>query len=182
MAENQASPPAERESTSPERAGEGEPPRHPVAAFRDELDRLFDDFFTAFPFGPARARRLTADPWRRFQGVFDAAFPAVDVAETPQEYRITVELPGLEEKDVELALGEAVLTIKGEKKQESEERKESYRVSERRFGSFQRSFRLPEDVDPERIEASFKAGVLTITLPRRAEAAAKGRRIEIKAS
>jgi HSP20 family protein len=108
------------------------------------------------------------------------SFPVVDLAETEKEYRITAELPGLAEKDVELTLANGVLTLKGEKRDAREEDEKDYHVSERRYGSFQRSFRLPEDVDVERIEAGCKDGVLTVTLPKTAQAQAGKRRIEVK--
>jgi HSP20 family protein len=183
MAEAQNQTPARSEPTgAPAPRPSGEETRHPLMAFRDEMDRLFDDFFSGFSLSPFRRRRLEADPWRRFQGVFEATFPVVDVTETESEYRVKAELPGMEEKDIDIALTGGVLMIKGEKRQEQEEKKENYFVSERRYGTFQRSFRLPEDVDPEKIEASMKSGVLTLTLPKRPEAQAKAKKIEVKTS
>lgn len=177
MADVEAKTPAQPEA---ERKAPSMPPaRHPLLALRDEMDRLFDEFFAGSMLSPFR-RRFEAEPWRRFQRMFEASFPAVDVAETEQGYKITAELPGMEEKDVELSLSGDVLTIKGEKKQEQEEKKENYFLSERRYGSFERSFPVPEDADPEKIEATFKSGVLTLTLPKKPEAQAKRRTIEIK--
>jgi HSP20 family protein len=112
--------------------------------------------------------------------MFEGTFPAADVVEGEREYRITAELPGMSEKDLEISLGGDVLTVKGEKKEEREEQGGNRYVAERRFGSFQRSFRLPEDADPDRIEAGFKNGVLTVTLPKRPEAQAQRRKIEVK--
>ena len=154
--------------------------RHPLAALRDEMDRLFDDFFAGFSVAPFRRRRLETDPWRRFQGMFEGTFPAADVVEGEREYRITAELPGMSGNDLEISLAGDVLTVKGEKKEEREEQGGNRYVAERRFGSFQRSFRLPEDADPGKIEAGFKNGVLTVTLPKRPEAQAKRRKIEVK--
>lgn len=170
--------PMKPKPTTPALGAEGG--RHALMGLREEMDRLFDDFFTSFPFGGARRRRLAADPWRRVQGVFEATFPAVDVSEDEGSYRITAELPGMEEKDIELAVVRDVLTLKGEKKEQRETREENAIVSERRYGSFQRSFPLPEDADVSGIEASFKNGVLTVTLPRKAEAQASRRKIDIK--
>jgi HSP20 family protein len=170
----------ETRATAPETAPEREEGRHPLVALRQEMDRLFDDFFAGFPMMPFRRRRLEADPWRRFQGVFEATFPVVDVAETEQGYQITAELPGMAEKDIDLSITGEMLVVKGEKRQEREEKKESYVVSERRYGSFQRTFPLPQDADPEKIEAHFKNGVLTITLPRKAGAETRQRKIEVK--
>ena len=99
--------------------------------------------------------------------------PAVDVSEKDKEFEIMAELPGLDEKDVEVKLANGNLTIKGEKKEEKEEREKDYYLSERRYGSFVRSFPLPEGVNADKIEASFAKGVLTVKLPKTAEAQAE---------
>ena len=114
--------------------------------------------------------------------MFEATFPVADVVEGERDYRVTAELPGMSEKDIEIALAGDVLTLKGEKKEEHEGKGQNRYVSERRYGLFQRSFALPEDADPEKIEAEFKNGVLTVTLPKRPEAQAKQRKIEVKAA
>jgi HSP20 family protein len=157
--------------------------RYSLQGLREEMDRLFDDFFSGssrLPFW--RRSRLEADPWRRFQGMFDETFPTADVVEGDKDYRITAELPGMSEKDIEIALVGDVLTLKGEKKEEHEEKGESRYVAERRYGSFQRSFALPEDVDAEKIAASFKNGVISVTLPKRPDAQPKQRKIEVKSA
>jgi HSP20 family protein len=82
----------------------GQMPWHPLATLRDEMDRLFDDFFTGWPMTPFRRWRLETDPWRRFQGMFEATFPTADVVEGEKDYNITAELPGMSEKDIEIAL------------------------------------------------------------------------------
>ena len=171
--------PVKSEASAP--AGGGTLPWYSLPALRDEVDRLFDDFFTGWPRPAIRRRRMESDPWRRFQGMFEATFPTADVVEGEKDYRITAELPGMSEKDIEIALAGDMLTLKGEKKEEREEKEENRYVSERRYGSFQRSFALPEDADPEKIEAAFKNGILTVTLPKRPEAQAKRRKIEVKA-
>jgi HSP20 family protein len=171
--------PVEKQEKAP--ASRAEAPRHPLLALREEMDRLFDDFFTGWPLGPL-ARRPEADPWRRLQGALGMAYPAVDAKEDETAYRVTAELPGMTEKDVEVTLANGVLMLKGHKREEKEERKEDYYVSERRFGSFQRSLRLPEGVDQGRIEAELKDGVLTVVLPKTAEAQAEAKRIEVKAA
>ena len=182
MGEAETKAPAKAEAeTKASGVPEREAGRHPLMALRDEMDRLFDDFLGNFSLTPFR-RRPEPDPWRRFQRMFETSIPAVDVAENDQEYRITAELPGMDEKDIEIALSGDMLTVRGEKKQDREEKKENYVVSERRYGSFERSFPLPQDADPERIEAHFKSGVLTLTLPKKPEAQAKRRKIEVKAS
>lgn len=104
--------------------------------------------------------------------------PAFDVSESDKEYSVVAELPGIEEKDLEVTLSDGILTIKGEKKQEKEEKGETYHRIERRYGSFQRSFRMPEHVEFEKIDAMFKDGVLRLTIPKSEEHEVK--KIEIK--
>jgi HSP20 family protein len=162
-------------------AAGGQVPWYSLATLREEMDRLFDDFFGGSPKMPFR-RRIDTDPWRRFQGMFEATFPTTDVVEGEQAYTITAELPGMSEKEIEISLSADMLTLKGEKKEEREEKGQNRYVSERRYGSFQRSFALPEDSDPDKIEAAFKNGVLTVTLPKRPEAQTKRRKIEVKAA
>ena len=106
--------------------------------------------------------------------------PHMDVKETYKEIVVETELPGIDEKHVSLALQDGVLTIRGEKKHEHDEEKENYRVMERRYGSFQRSVRLPDTVDEHKVEASFNNGVLKVSLPKRPEAIGKQRTIPIK--
>jgi len=136
----------------------------PFATLRGEVDRLFDNFWGGA--GGALRRALP-----------DA--PAIDLVEAQKEFRIKAELPGMDAKDVELALSEDMLTIKGEKKDEREEKTENHHLSERRFGSFSRSFQLPRGVDRDKIEASFQKGVLTVTLPKTAESTVAQRKIGI---
>jgi HSP20 family protein len=130
----------------------------PFYAFRREMDQVFDNFF-------GRGFGLTP-----FSGNFMEGFgefnPRVDVTETDQEVRITAELPGLEEKDIDVSLSNDILTLKGEKKSEQEDKRENYYRMERSYGSFQRSIQLPQEVDGDKVEATFKNGVLQITLPK----------------
>ena len=151
----------------------------PFAALRSEVDRLFDNFLgNAESIGATRG--LSAPkPFVPSQGEFGRAVPAIDLVEAEKEFRIKAELPGMDAKDVELSLSEDMLTIKGEKKEEREEKAENYHLSERNFGSFSRSFQLPRNVDRERIEATFDKGVLTVSLPKKAEAVASQRKINI---
>jgi len=106
--------------------------------------------------------------------------PAVDVVESEKAYEITADLPGMDEKNIEVKVADGVLSVKGEKQEEKEEKKKNYYLQERSFGSFQRSFELPESVDPDKIEARFKKGVLTVTLPKRPEAQKPAKQIEVK--
>ena len=142
----------------------------PFESLRREIDHLFDDFGGDF----WRA------PLRQVERAF-GAMPAVDVTETDGAFEVTAELPGIDEKNIEVKLANRTLTIKGEKRDEKEETKKDYYMRERSFGSFQRSFTLPEGVDTDKIEASFKNGVLTVTVPKTAEAKKAEKKIAVTA-
>lgn len=151
----------------------------PPDALRREVDRIFDDFRPAgwrLPFRRPSAFELT---WPRLEGWQVA--PAMDMVEKEDAYEITAELPGLDEKNVEIKLANGNLVIKGEKKEEKEEREKEYYLSERRYGSFQRMFRVPEGVDTDKIDASFKKGLLTVTLPKSPTAKQNEKQINVKA-
>lgn len=153
----------------------------PFESLRHEIDRLFDDFR---PFGwdfPSTRSLLGFQMPRAARENWQVMAPAVDVSEKDGEYEVTAELPGLDEKDVEVKVANRVLTIKGEKKEESEEQRKDYHLSERRYGSFQRSFQLPQGVDAEKIEASFSKGLLTVKLPKTPEAKNAERKIAVQA-
>jgi HSP20 family protein len=152
----------------------------PLEALHKEVDQLFDEFTRGFGWRTPRRRLLEAEPLLRFETSFGVSAPVVDVVEKEREYQISAELPGLEEKDVEVSVADDMLTIKGEKKEEKEEKAKNYYLSERRYGAFQRSFQLPSGVDAEKIEANFQKGVLTVTLPKTPEAQKKEKRIAIK--
>ena len=159
---------------------------HPLVTLRGEVDRLFDDFFRGWPsFMSFPSRLFDFDPFKRaaepLAVTFGALAPRVDVAETDDGYQIEAELPGLDEKDVSVTLSDDVLTIKGEKKAEREEKKKDYYLSERSYGTLQRSFQLPDGVDADKITAEFKKGVLSIALPKSKEAKARERKIAITA-
>jgi HSP20 family protein len=152
---------------------------HPLVRLQAEMERLFEDFQSIMPF-PFGGRGGALEPLRTAQRMFGALAPAVSLAEKEDSYELTAELPGLDEKDVQVTLRDDVLTIKGEKQEEAEEKTHGYYFSERRFGSFNRSFRLTDDVDPEKIEARFKNGVLTVTLPKNPAAVKEEKKIAIK--
>ncbi len=152
----------------------------PMESLRKEVDRLFEDFDLGFWRTPRRSAFETEPFWRHEMNL--GMGPAVDVVEHDKFYEITAELPGLDEKDVEVTQSEGMLTIKGEKKEEKEETKENFYVAERRYGSFERSFRVPESVDAEKVDATFKKGVLTLTLPKKPEAQHTGKKIAVKAA
>jgi HSP20 family protein len=130
------------------------------------MERLFEDFSHDVGWGSP----TTAGT---------AATPRVDVSETEGEIKIEAEMPGVDEKDVEIVLSDGRLTIKGEKKQEKEEKKKDYHLVERSYGSFARSIGLPFDVDPDQVKASFAKGVLTVTVPKPPEVKAKEKKIPI---
>lgn len=108
--------------------------------------------------------------------------PAIDVTEAADSYKLTTELPGLSEKDIEVAVTAGMLTLKGEKKQETEQKGKNSYLSERAYGTFGRSFALPDTVDAGKIAADFSKGVLTITLPKKPEARVEPKKIEVKAA
>ena len=154
-------------------------PWWPLGGLRREIDRLFDDFDGGFWRAPFPRSVFAGEPfWRR--ELPSVAVPAVDVSETDKAYEITAELPGMDEKSIEVKVVDGSLTIKGEKQEEKEEKKKDYYLSERRFGSFERRFEVPEGVDAEKIEASFTKGVLMVTLPKKPEAQKPGKKIEVK--
>ena len=142
--------------------------RDPFAVLRREMNALFDDFFPEVD----EPRSTLAPP---------AFWPKVDVKETDGEVHVTAELPGVDEKDVEVSLVGDLLTIKGEKKEEKEEKSEERYRWERTYGSFRRSVSLPCEVNSEKAAATFAKGVLTIVLPKVA-AAAKKATIAVKAA
>jgi HSP20 family protein len=155
------------------------PAMEPFHVFRTEMDRLFDRFLSGFSW-PMMRRPLWREPTWDFETTFKLAAPKVDVTEDTAAYKLAAELPGLTEKDIELSVAEGMLTLKGEKDQEKEEKNQQYWLSERTYGSFQRSFALPESVDPEKVDAKFANGVLTITLPKKPEVVKAAKKIEVK--
>src|SRR6516225_8628822 len=153
---------------------------HPFESLHREIDRLFDDFGLGFRWPSARSLFTTEPLFRR--EVTWPKMPAVDIAESEKAYEITADLPGMDEKNIDVKLIDGTLTIRGEKQEEKEEKKKDYYLNERRFGSFERSFAVPESVDEAKIEAAFKKGVLTVTLPKKAEAQTPAKKIEVKAA
>jgi len=149
-------------------------PWYPFDSLRQEIDRVFDDFGGwRAPFG-----RTIADFFPAGQAAMKA--PAVDIAEKDGAYEITAEMPGIDEKDIDVTFARGMLAIKGEKKDEKEETKKSFHLTERRYGSFERRFSVPDGVDAEKIAATFKNGVLTITLPKDAKAREEEKKIAVK--
>jgi HSP20 family protein len=146
--------PIRRERASISEAG-------PFSALHREIDRLFEDFTRGFPaFG-------------KFELV-----PSMDVSETDKEIEVTAELPGLEEKDVEINYADGVLSIRGEKKAEKEEKNKTRHIIERSYGSFSRTLDLPPGVDPNKIKATINKGVLKVVVEK--PAAKEVKKIDVK--
>lgn len=166
-------------------------PWRPLESLRRQVDRLFDDFnVNPMPFRLGSGL-LDSDPfWRRGllgsnllgSNLLGSNLPVADIVDKAQSIDINIELPGLDEKDIEIKLSNGNLAIKGEKKDEREENEQDYYLCERRYGAFSRYFSLPEGVDAEHVEASMHNGVLTISLPKKPEAISAEKRIEIKTS
>jgi HSP20 family protein len=154
---------------------------HPLDTLRQEIDRLMDEFDGGGWMSPFRRSAFAMPRWSR-DFHLTAAVPAVDIAEKDTAYEITAELPGMNEKHIEVNLANGALTIRGEKQDQKEEKKKDYYLQERHYGSFERSFRVPEGVDTAKIEAAFKNGVLTITLPKSVEAKNAEKKIDVKAA
>jgi HSP20 family protein len=146
----------------------------PFLSLRRQMDRLFDDFFTG-------------TMWPRFPMMVPApalavvVTPQIEVSETDKELRVTAELPGIDPSKIEVNLRDDVLTIRGEKEQQkqAEEKERDYHLSERSYGTFARYLRLPFRADPDKIQASFKDGVLTIIIPKPEDAQQKVHRIAV---
>jgi HSP20 family protein len=139
----------------------------PITSLRHEIDRAFDSFGKALP----------SVTWPQ-----DTATPRINVVQKDKTVEITAELPGVEIKDVELLVDEDILTIKGEKKVESEDKTAERHVFECSYGAFARSIQLPFDVEPKSVKADFKNGVLTVTVPVPATVQNKAQKVEIKAA
>jgi HSP20 family protein len=142
----------------------------PFMTFQDQMNRMFDSVFRGTGLKPFGA---SLETW-------DAFSPRVDVTETDQEIKVSAELPGLDEQDIDVGLTRNVLTINGQKRQEREEKGQNYVRTERSYGSFRRSIPLPTEVEANNVDAVFRHGVLTVTLPK-TEKAQAGKKIRVKA-
>lgn len=153
------------------RPGGGMLPDDPFLSLHREMNRLFDDVLrgTGLPAGGSQG-----------QGVGNFVNASMNVSETENEIRITAELPGVTEQDIDVSIDDDVLTIRGEKKFERTDNKENFHFVERSYGTFQRSLRLPFPVDPEQVQARFENGVLTVTLPKTGRQE-RSRRIHVQA-
>ena len=134
---------------------------------RREMDSLFDSFFKSFDMEP-------------FGSPVGAFSPKVDVTENEKEIKLSAELPGMDEKDIDISLQHDMLIIKGEKKEEKEDKGKDYYSMERSYGSFSRTIPLPVDVETDKVEANFKKGVLNITLPKTSKVIEEAKNISVK--
>ncbi|WP_028841220.1 Hsp20/alpha crystallin family protein [Thermodesulfobacterium hveragerdense] len=138
----------------------------PLQDLKKEMDRIWQEFF---------GKELSIERWEGISWV-----PAVDVSETEDKVIVKVDIPGVKPEDMEISLMDNVLVIKGEKKKEEEEKKENFYRIERFYGSFMRSIPLPCEIEEEKIEASYKDGVLKITLPKKPEEKKKVIKINVE--
>ncbi len=151
-----------------ENAGLSDYLREPFNRLRGEVDRFFDEFPPRFPTTNLGIRYLASLP-----------MPALEMRETDKEYHLSVELPGVAGDEVDISVDGDLLILKGEKKEEREEKERDYTISERSYGAFERRVALPADCDPDGIEARSDNGVIAITIPRKESSPEKARKIEI---
>jgi HSP20 family protein len=140
--------------------------REPLYALQKEFDNLFERFFEDAELTPFTEKLF---------------MPQVDIKETKKDIQITAELPGMDEKDIDVSLHEGTLIMKGEKKDEHEDKKEGHHKIERSYGSFCRAIHLPDGIDEEKVKANYRKGVLRVILPKTEKAQEKQKKIEVKA-
>ena len=156
----------------------------PLGSLREEIDRLFDDFSSSWPFASERRPGLLGRLRGRGGQAFGDAMPDVDVIDKDKSFEIRAELPGVEEQDIDLRVVDDAVILKAEKREERTEGEEggSYYVSECRYGSLQRVIPLPPGVDAGEADASFRKGVLTVKFAKRPEHHDEARRITVRSS
>ena len=137
---------------------------NPTSSLMTDFDRIFDSMFS-----PGLPRLSAGQSWML----------AVDVNETEKEFFLSADMPGLDKNDVSVDIHDGVITIKGERAIDNEKSTDGYRIRERQLGSFNRSFRLPDNVNEDKVAAKFKNGVLMVTLPKTKEILPEGRQIKI---
>jgi HSP20 family protein len=152
-------------------AGERENDSNPLMTLQRDINHVFEDFWHKVENG-----------WNGRNEVVGMFGPSTDVTETEKNVDVSVELPGMTEKDIDISLSSDAMTIRGEKKIEHEEERKGVYMSERSYGSFYRTIPLPAGVDADKADATFKNGVLTVSLPKTPEAQAKVKRIPVKAA
>ena len=141
----------------------------PLQSLQNDINRAFDSFWRGFDL-----------PWPSTSSAWSISMPSVDVSESDKEIEVTAELPGIDEKDIDISLAEGVLTIRGEKKSEVEKKEKDYYLQELTFGSIERVVPLPDTIDLDSANATFKNGVLTVKLAKKLEAAAATKRITVR--
>lgn len=134
-----------------------------------EMQRMVDRLFDEFPY-----------EWSTLAGGTKELIPAMDIFETDKGYEVEAEIPGIKREDIEVNINDRILTIKGEKKNERNEEKKGSKILERVYGTFERSFTLPEDADTNNVSAKYENGILKLTIPKRPESKSKKVKIEIK--
>ena len=154
--------------------------RRPLRALRREMRKLFGELDGGFLRYPFARSIFDIEPILHGELTW-AAHPAVDIVEKDKAYEVTAELPGMDESNIDVKVANGILRISGEKNEVKEETKKDYYLSERHYGSFERCFQVPEGVDTGKIEASFRKGVLTVSLPKTQEAQAAEKKIAVKA-
>lgn len=137
-------------------------PLRELETMRREMDRIWDEVFPTI-------RRPIEGPWRKITGEKGVATPAIDIIDKEKELVVKADMPGVAKDDVDITLREDVLTISGAVKAEAETKEENYFYSERSYTSFSRSVNIPFKIDPDKIKASLRDGVLTVTLPKAEE-------------
>lgn len=145
---------------------------HSVFDLHREVDNIFGNFM----------RRFDVSPFSEASVEAASMAPRVDIAETDRDYQITAEMPGVDEKDLDVSLSKGLLTIRGEKKSEAEEKSKNFHRVERSYGMFERSIALPQDADPAKVDAEFKKGVLKVSVAKLPTAIPQKRKIEVKSS
>ncbi len=175
MAEDSSKIPVSTDESAPS----GLRPRRPLENLRQGIDRLFGDFGIGTWRPSFRGPFFDIDPLRRAKAAF-SGMPAVDITKTETGYKVVAELPGMDEKNIEVKIADGMLTIMGEKQEEKEEVKQDYYLRERSFGSFERTFPVPDGVDLEKVDAAFRKGVLTVTLPKTTEAQRAEKKITVR--
>lgn len=143
--------------------------RDPFLSLHREVNRLFDDVFRGFDGGLPSVGRASA---------FGGNWPSVEISDNDKEIRVTAEVPGMEEKDIEVLLDDGVLTLRGEKRSETDDKDRQF--SERYYGRFERRIPIGYEIEEDRIDARFKNGVLSVILPKTAKAQSQAKRIAIK--
>jgi HSP20 family protein len=140
---------------------------NPLMSLRNDLDSIFDNFLRGYSLEP-------------FEGSMPVFNPSIDITDTDKEIKVTAELPGIDEKDIDVSICKDTLTIRGEKKEESQQKGKDYHRVERSYGSFSRTIQLPVEIESDKISAQLEKGVLTVTLPKSAKIVENTKKIQVK--